>query len=100
MTSAIGCTEFSVGTESAAACPSAGKRNIEGLLPDVVRTTVYPGDAELVQEATQGTKDEWESTRNRLKSPLLEESEKSASPGPEYFRGFYPLAKMINSTSN
>jgi hypothetical protein len=54
----------------------------------------------IVQEATQGTKNERESARNRLKSHLLEESEKSASPGPEYFRGFYPLAKMINSTSN
>jgi hypothetical protein len=61
---------------------------------------VYAADANLVQEATQGTKDERESARNRLKSPLLEESEKSASPEPEYFRGFYPLAKIINITSN
>jgi hypothetical protein len=61
---------------------------------------VYAPDADLVQEATQGTKDERESARNRLKSQLLEELEKSASLGPEYFGGFYPLAKMINSTSN
>jgi hypothetical protein len=61
---------------------------------------VYAADADLVQEATQGTKDERESARNKLKSQLLEELEKSASLGPEYFRRFYPLAKMINSKSN
>jgi hypothetical protein len=46
------------------------------------------------------SKDERERARNKLKSHLLEESEKSASPGPEYFRGFYPLAKIINGTCN
>ena len=49
---------------------------------------------------TQGTKDERESARKKLKSHLLEESEKSASPGSEYFRGFYPLAQMIDRTPN
>jgi len=61
---------------------------------------VYAADADVVQEVTQGMKDERESARNRMKSHLLEESEKSGSPRPEYFRGFYPLAEMINSTSN
>ena len=54
---------------------------------------MYAADADLVQEATQGTKDERESVRNKLKSQLLEELEKSASLRPEYFRRFYPLAK-------
>jgi hypothetical protein len=61
---------------------------------------VYVAGADLVQKATQGTKDERESARNRLKSHLLEEFEKSASPGPEYFTGCYPLTKIINSASN
>jgi hypothetical protein len=61
---------------------------------------VYATDADFVQEATQETKDELESARNKLKSQLFEELEKSASLGPEYFRRFYPLAKIINRTSN
>jgi hypothetical protein len=61
---------------------------------------VYAADADLVQEATQGTKDGRESARNRAKSYILEESEKSASPGPEYSSGFYQFTKMFNSASN
>ena len=61
---------------------------------------MYAADADLVQEATQGTKDERESARNRVKSYILEESEKSASPGPEYSSGFYQFTKMFNSASN
>jgi hypothetical protein len=56
--------------------------------------------SQLAQEATQGTKDERESARNRAKSHILEESEKSASPGPEYSSGFYQFTKMFNSASN
>jgi hypothetical protein len=60
-----------------------------------------PEVEEVVMKSTaQYWKPVWESARNRLKSDLLEESEKSASPRPEYFRGFYPLAQIINSTSN
>jgi hypothetical protein len=54
---------------------------------------LYAADADLVQEATQGTKDERESVRNKLESQLFEELEKSDSLRPEYFRRFYPLAK-------
>jgi len=76
---------------------AAGKRNIEGLLPDSIRTAVYSAHADLVQAAMQGTKDEQESARNKLKRYLFDEFEKRAVPGPEYFAGFYPLVKMINA---
>lgn len=74
----------------------AGKKNIEGLLPESVITTVYGANASVVQQATSGNKEEQESARNRLKRLLLEEFKKSAKPGAEYFGNFYPLVKTIN----
>ena len=76
---------------------AAGKRSIEGLLPDAIRTAVYAAHSDLVQEAMQGTKDEQDSARGKLKKLLLEEFKKKASPGPEFFGGFYPLVKVINA---
>jgi putative ATP-dependent endonuclease of the OLD family len=75
---------------------SAGKRNIEGLLPDGVRASVYGAHADLVQEATQGTKEEQDSARNKLKKHYLEEFQRLAKPGAEYFGNFYPLVRIIN----
>lgn len=74
-----------------------GKRNIEGLVPEPVRGAVYSAHANLVQEATQGTKEEQESARNKLKKLILEEFKRKATPGAEYFGGFYPLVKLINA---
>lgn len=74
----------------------AGKRNIEGLLPDSVTTAVYGGNAGLVQAATSGTKEEQESARGRLKKLLLEEFKARARPGDEFYGNFYSLAKTIN----
>ena len=74
----------------------AGKRNIEGLLPEVVTKAVYEANADLVQAATAGTKDEQESAKRRLKTLLLEEFQKKATPGQEYFGNFYSLTKVIN----
>jgi predicted ATP-dependent endonuclease of OLD family len=75
---------------------SAGKRNIEGLLPDSVTTAVYGGNAALVQAATSGTKEEQDSARGRLKKLLLEEFKARAQPGEEFFGKFYALARTIN----
>ncbi len=76
---------------------SAGKRNIEGLLPDAIRTAVYSEHADLVQEATQGSREEQESARNKLKKHLLDEFKSKAAPGSQYFGGFYPVVKIINA---
>jgi predicted ATP-dependent endonuclease of OLD family len=75
---------------------AAGKRNIEGLLPDSVTTSVYAANASLVQAATAGTKEEQEGARNRLKKLLLEEFKTKAKPGAEFFGNFYALTKAIN----
>lgn len=75
---------------------TAGKRNIEGLLPESVTTAVYGGNVDLVQAATAGTKEEQEKARSRLKKLLLEEFKTKAEPGEEFFGRFYALAKTIN----
>jgi len=77
---------------------AAGKRNIEGLLPDSVTTAVYGRSADLVQAATSGTKEEQESAKARLKSLLLKEFKERARPGQEYFGRFYSLVKTINKS--
>ena len=74
----------------------AGKRNIEGLLPEVVTKAVYEANADLVQAATAGTKEEQDSAKRRLKTLLLEEFQRKATPGAEYFGHFYALTKVIN----
>jgi hypothetical protein len=74
----------------------AGKRNIEGLLPEVVTKAVYEANASLVQAATAGTKDEQDSAKRKLKTLLLEEFEKKATARPEFFGNFYALTKVIN----
>lgn len=76
----------------------AGKRNIEGLLPDVVTTAVYAANAALVQAATAGTKEESESAKNRLKKLLLEEFKNRAQPGTDFFGHFYTLCRVINKS--
>jgi len=74
----------------------AGKRNIEGLLPDAVTTAVYAANPGLLQAATAGTREEQDSAKGRLKKLLLEEFKKKATPGPEYFEHFYSVVKIIN----
>jgi putative ATP-dependent endonuclease of OLD family len=74
----------------------AGKRNIEGLLPESVTTTVFGANASLVQAATAGTRDESETAKNRLKKLLLDEFKSRAEPGADFFGHFYALSKVIN----
>lgn len=75
---------------------SAGKRSIEGLLPESVVNAVYGANAGLVKAATQGTKDEQTSAKSNLKKLLLDEFKKQAKPGDEYFERSYTLVKTIN----
>lgn len=76
--------------------PAAGKRNIEGLLPEGVTKAVYAANPDLVQAATAGTKDEQNSARNNLKKLLLAEFKAKATKTPEYFGQFYQVTKVIN----
>lgn len=75
---------------------TAGKKNVEGLLPDSVTTSVYAANPGLVQAATAGTKEEQENARRGLKQLLLAEFKMKAKPGAEFFGHFYSVAKAIN----
>ena len=79
---------------------SAGKRNIEGLVPEKVRGAVYAANTQLVQEATQGNREEQRSAKGKLKRLMLAQFQKEATPGPEYFGKFYRVAKIINEALN
>ncbi len=73
-----------------------GKKSIEGLLPDVVKKTVYGENPNLVEAATSGTNDEQKRAKNHLKELLLNEFKKQAVPGNDHFKHFYSLTKVIN----
>lgn len=73
-----------------------GKRSIEGLLPDAVRTSVFASSPDLVMAATSGTKAERDLARGQLKRKYLEEFQTSAKPGNEHFSEFYKVAKVAN----
>ena len=75
---------------------SAGKRNIEGLIPDCIVKAVHSSNPNVVQAATLGTKDEQENAKRKLKKMLLEEFKSRATPGSEFYGNFYPLVRRIN----
>lgn len=72
-----------------------GKRAIEGLLPDSVRTTVYSAFPDLVMAATSGTKEERDLAKSQLKQKFLVYFKSVAEPGDEYYSDFYRIAKVI-----
>lgn len=73
-----------------------GKRSIEGLLPETVRTAVFAKYSDLVMAATSGTKEERDQARGQLKRKFLEEFRNTATPGEEYFKEFYKIVKLAN----
>ena len=74
----------------------AGKKNIEGLLPDHVTSQVYSANPSLVQQVAHGTKEEQRSAKSQLKKLYLEQFKKTARPGTDDFKEFYALVKHIN----
>ena len=81
-------------------CPvgvdESGRRTIEGLLPDRIRSSVFGANHELVQQTMFGTKSEQVSAKNRLKRLMLDEFKKTAKAGDDDYREFYSLAKVLN----
>lgn len=73
----------------------AGKRNIEGLLPEGTTRAVYNDNPDLVQAATSGTQEEQRSAKSKLKQLLLEHFKANAKPGSD-FSAFYAVVKVIN----
>jgi len=76
---------------------SAGKRDIEGLLPDSIKQNVYRSNTELVDQWTKGNSEEKKSAKARLKQALYTEFSKSAKPGDFYYSEFYKLSSVINN---
>lgn len=72
-----------------------GKRDIEGLLPESVRSTVYGKHTELVTVASSSDK-ERDSARRKLKALLLEQFKATAQPNADSYGEFYKLAKVLN----
>jgi putative ATP-dependent endonuclease of the OLD family len=73
----------------------AGKKNIEGLLPDSVTSEVYSNNPGLVQQVAHGTKEEQRSAKNQLKQLYLQKFMESAKPGTNDYKEFYAVAKKI-----
>lgn len=72
-----------------------GKRCIEGLLPERVHAAVYSANPGLVQQATQGNKNERQNATNQLKRLYLEQFKQIAVPGEEFYGKFYTLGRTI-----
>lgn len=76
---------------------AAGKKCIEGLLPEKTLQTVFSGNVDLVQKATSGNTQEARSAKSTLKKLYYEEFERTSQPLSEDFKNFYALSKLLNS---
>ncbi|HMD97699.1 MAG TPA: hypothetical protein VKM93_10275 [Terriglobia bacterium] len=81
-------------------CPlgvdAPGKKDIEGLLPDDVKSAVRSANSALVDQAMNGTPDERRGAKRELKRLYLEEFKTRATPGAAYFGEFYKYTKLVN----
>lgn len=73
----------------------AGKKSIEGLLPDSVFNSVNNDNPDLARAAFGGTSQERKDAKQKLKRLYLERFKSEARPGEEYFGAFYPIARII-----
>lgn len=74
----------------------AGKKFIEGLLPDDVLQAVFGNNVDLVQKATSATGSDARSAKSALKKLYLEEFKKTAKPRSDAYKGFYGLTRQLN----
>lgn len=72
----------------------AGKRDIEGLIPDAIRSVVYNENPVLVA-ALGGTSQERNKAKSDLKKKLLAQFKSDADKNVDY-ANFYKVAKVIN----
>lgn len=71
-----------------------GKRNIEGLLPDRIRTAVFAENPDLVQALT-GSPEDRKAAHSQLKRLQLERFKREATPGADYEK-LYEIARVIS----
>lgn len=75
---------------------TSGKRNVEGLLTDIVINKVNAKNTDLVQGLMSDDKEEVKSAKNSLKGKYLEEMKQNSLPNEEYYGEFYKVVKKIN----
>lgn len=73
-----------------------GKRDIEGLLPESIKTSVRSAHPHLIDQLGSADKNERTEAKARLKKLYLEEFRGKAKFTDEYYKSFYDLAKRIN----
>jgi putative ATP-dependent endonuclease of OLD family len=75
---------------------NAGRRSIEGYLPDGIVNAVNGANTDLVRALSSDNKDESKDAKRKLKEKYLAEFKASAKPRSDDFAGFYPLVKKLN----
>lgn len=75
---------------------SAGRRAIEGYLPDSIVSSVNAAHTDLVRALSSDNKEETKDAKRKLKEKYLAEFRTSAKPGSDDFAGFYQLVKKLN----
>lgn len=83
-------TYFPVGLDS------AGKRSIEGLLPERIRTAVRQENQDLVTALESDNQQERKDAKNKLKNRYLEKFKSEASVEAGDFSELYKICKKIN----
>ena len=73
-----------------------GKRNIEGLLPDTIKSAVRVANPQLVDQVANCTAEEKKQAGRQLKALYLKEFKSKATPGNPYFGEFYKIVAIIN----
>jgi len=74
----------------------SGKKSIEGLVPESIKSAVYSANAALVEQSMSGTTDEKKSAKSQIKKYIFEKFKAEAVPGNEHYKSFYKLSKSIN----
>jgi putative ATP-dependent endonuclease of the OLD family len=73
-----------------------GKNNIEGLIPDSIRSVVYSENPAIVQVAMSSEKEASKDAKRELKKLLLKKFKQAAQPGESDYGHFYKITKTIN----
>jgi len=73
-----------------------GRKDIEGLVPESIRSSVYSANPSVVAQAMNGSSKERHSAKNKLKQLILQEFKSVAVPGEDHYKDLYGLAKQVD----
>ncbi len=80
---------------------AAGRKDIEGLVPEEIRKAVHNANFDLAQAAMSADPHERNEAKAKLKRLLLEHFKTHSTPGDAHFAGFYkimtPIRKALSS---